>query len=269
MPSINKQNFIAWSGNTYAAWVNRYGRPANAVLKLRKDPTVVIHPIQKYMGDIPGKRIVNIMGSNGVKALALAMLGADITIIDFSPSNAKYARELAKEARLNIHYVVSDILEVPVDNLTSDHDIVFAELGIVHYFDDLLPLMSVVHRLLSPGGRFILRDFHPISTKLISSRGTTAKIRKHKVTGNYFDRSLELRPVSFTKHLSENADKADSQVAWRKWTLGEIVTAVASADLYIKILDEEPNPSGFDGQFPKTFTLVAERPKDSAPLNPS
>jgi hypothetical protein len=43
--------------------------------------------------------------------------------------------------------------------------------------------METVAQLLAPGGgRLILRDFHPVSTKLISSRG-----KKHKATGNYFD----------------------------------------------------------------------------------
>ena len=35
--------------------------------------------------------------------------------------------------------------------------------------------------MLKPGGRFVLHEFHPISTKLITSNG-----KKHKVTGNYF-----------------------------------------------------------------------------------
>ena len=57
-----------------------------------------------------------------------------------------------------------------------------------HYFCDLKPLFSVVATLLSrSGGRLLLRDFHPISTKLITSRGS-----KHKVAGNYFEQGALL-----------------------------------------------------------------------------
>lgn len=257
-PPRAEQSQLAWSGDTYSAWVNRFGAPAQAVQKLRKNPTTVLEPIRKHFGKVAGKRFVNIMGSNGIKAIALAMLGADVTVIDFSPGNAKYAKELAKEAQLEIHYIVADILQLPSSEIESSYGIAFAELGIVHYFDDLLPVMTTAKRLLSIGGKFILRDFHPISTKLISSRGTTAKIRKHKVTGDYFDTTHEQKAASFTKHLPEGARDSGSTVLWRKWTLGEIITAVASTGLRIVLLEEEPNPSGYDRQFPKTFTLVAE-----------
>lgn len=48
-------------------------------------------------------------------------------------------------------------------------------------------------------------------------------------------------------------------VYWRRWTLGEIVTAAASSGLVIRQLIEEPNLSSdvYDKGIPKTFTLVA------------
>lgn len=258
------ENFEAWQEDTYDAWVERYGPPAEVVARLRRNPTMVLRPLYKLLGDIPGARIVNLMGSNGVKALALAMLGAEVTVIDWSPGNARYARELAREAILDLRYVVADILDLPALELERSYDVVLAELGIVHYFTELGPLMDVARRLLRPGGRFVLRDFHPVSTKLISSRGTTAATRKHKVTGDYFDTTLEEKEVPFAKHLPESVHRAalTRRLLWRKWTLGEIVTAVAASGLVMKLLREEPNLSSetFDKGIPKTFTLVAHRP---------
>lgn len=255
------ENLQAWGEDTYEAWVYRFGLPKDVVARTWKNPTTVLNPIFKYFGKIAGKKIVNLMGSNGVKALALAMLGADVTVIDYSPGNARYARELATAAGLDIHYIISDVLEITEKELGSQYDMVFAELGIVHYFTDLKPLMDIVYSLLETGGRFILRDFHPVSTKLISSRGTTAKIRKHKVTGDYFDTSLEEKDVPYAKHLPAGIQKARRKVFWRKWTLGEVVTAVASSGLFIKILQEEPNLSSdvFDKGIPKTYSLVADK----------
>jgi SAM-dependent methyltransferase len=214
------------------------------------------------MGDVSGARIINLMGSGGNKAVALALLGADVTVADFSEDNQRYALELAKAAGVPLRYVVSDVLSLPEDMLSGEYDIVFMEFGILHYFVDLLPLFGVVRSLLRPGGKLVLQDFHPVSTKLISSRGTTANIRKHKVDGDYFDTSLTETEISFYKFLPDDRrEPAIQKVKLRHWNLGEIVTAVASAGLYVRLLEELPNQSSdvFDKGIPKTFTLVAEK----------
>ena len=254
----NPRNEQAWQGKVYEAWVRRFGTPAEAAAKIATDPRARLYPIYQEFGEVPGKRIANLMGSNGVKAVALARLGAEVTVVDYSEGNARYARELATEAGVSIRYLLSDVLELPDEELVPQYDLVFAELGIAHYFTDLNPLMEVVRRLLVVGGRFVLRDFHPVSTKLISYRGTTAKIRKYKVTGDYFDPALEEKEAPYVKFLDPNSGDGE-KILWRKWTLGEVISAVASSGLFIRIIREEPNLSSevFDKGIPKTYTLVA------------
>ncbi|WP_083205178.1 class I SAM-dependent methyltransferase [Bacillus sp. FJAT-27264] len=254
----------SWNEDTYAAWTSRFGTPAEAAAKLAKDPLAKLYPISSYFGEISGKKIMNLMGSNGMKAVALALLGAEVTVADFSEANARYAQDLALAAEVQLTYQVSDVLNLPAEVAESSYDIVFAEQGIVHYFTDLAPFMDTAYRLLSPGGRFVLRDFHPITTKLISSKGSTAKVRKHKVSGDYFDTGLEEKIVSYSKYLPASASgmgEKKSVVHWRRWTLGEIVTAAAASGLVITMLVEEPNLSSdvYDKGIPKTFTLVAEK----------
>lgn len=254
-----------WNEDTYSAWTSRFGTPSEAAAKLRKDPANKLYPLSSYFGDVSGKRIMNLMGSNGMKAVALGLLGAEVTIADFSEANARYAAELAEEAGVSLTYIVSDVLKLPEEILNGSYDLVFAEQGIVHYFTDLGLFMDTAYRLLAPGGIFVLRDFHPISTKLISSKGSTAKVRKHKVTGDYFDTALEEKKVSYSKFLPSTEAKGDTKehsvVYWRRWTLGEIVTAAAASGLIISKLVEEPNLSSdiYDKGIPKTFTLVAEK----------
>ncbi|MDF2841423.1 MAG: hypothetical protein K0Q99_2195 [Clostridia bacterium] len=215
----------AWNEDTYDAWVERFGIPQEAAAKLMNNPESKLNPILQHFGNVADKKIMNLMGSNGVKAVALALMGAEAAVIDISQGNAKYARELALEAGVDIKFIVSAV------------------------------------KLLKQGGRFVLRDFHPISTKLISSRGSTAKVRKHKVDGDYFDVGLEEKEVSFAKYLPEGVVKETRIVYWRRWTLGEVVTAVAQSGLTIKLLQEEPNLSSeiFDKGIPKTYTIVADK----------
>lgn len=262
------QNLHAWTHGPYEAWVRRFGTPSEAAARIRRNPTTLLYPLLDCFGDVSGKNIVNIMGSNGVKALALSCLGATVTVIDWSADNARYARELAAEAGAEIEYLVLDVTRMPEAEIQARFDIAFAELGIVHYFTNLGPLMQTACRLLVKDGRFILRDFHPVSTKLITSRGTTAKIRKHKVTGDYFDTSLEEQDAPYTKHLiADDIPHAPRKVLLRRWTIGEVVTAVGGSGLHIRVLREEPNLScdGYDRGIPKTYTLVADK---MSPISP-
>ncbi|WP_051540511.1 class I SAM-dependent methyltransferase [Clostridium ihumii] len=255
----NNINEEVWNKETYNAWVNRFGTPKEAAKKIIDNPTKKINVLCNKFGDVKDKKIMNLMGSNGNRAVALSVLGAKVSVVDFSEGNKIYAMELAEEAGVEIKYILSDVLKLPKEEITGDYDIVFAEMGILHYFSDLKPFMNLIFNLLKKGGLFVLRDFHPVSTKLITSKGATAKIRKHKVTGDYFDNSLEEKDVSYKKY-SDGSDEI-IKVKLRKWNLGEVITSVASEGLIIKSLDEEPNLSSevFDKGIPKTFTLVAQK----------
>ncbi|MHA7966794.1 class I SAM-dependent methyltransferase [Paenibacillus sp. CAU 1782] len=254
---INKQ---AWNTDTYEAWVNRFGTPAEAAEKLRSYPQKRIGEIYDYFEqNLSQQKVINLLGSNGMKAVALSMLGAQATVVDFSEGNERYAHELAQAAGVELRYILSDVLQLPSHELTGDYDVVFMENGILHYFVDLDPLFQVVSGLLKRGGKLILQDFHPVSTKLITSKGTTAKIRKHKVSGDYFSTELEERDISFSKY--KDGEPTATKVYLRNWTLGEVVTSVANAGLHMKVLKELPNLSSdvFDAGIPKSFIIVAEK----------
>ncbi|MFI8491661.1 class I SAM-dependent methyltransferase [Peribacillus butanolivorans] len=248
------ENEQAWNQNNYLALVNRYGKPKELASKIKQNPKWRLHPFYKYMGDVTGKKITHLMGSNGVKAVALAIIGANVKVVDFSQENATFANELAKEADVSIEYIISDVLSLSSEHVSEKQDLVLMELGVLHYLIDLQPLFEKIKMILKPGGRFILHEFHPISTKLITSNG-----KKHKVAGNYFAPAIENNEVAFSKHMPDEEKESLSKVVQRKWTIGELITAVGQSGLVIKVLEEEPNHKIHDIGLPKTYTLVAER----------
>jgi ubiquinone/menaquinone biosynthesis C-methylase UbiE len=258
---ISKKNEVAWNQSPYQAWVNRYGPPEIAAEKIKDNPSGTLKSLYEYIGEVEGKKVANLLGSHGHKAVALALLGADVKVVDISSENARYARELAEASGVNIDYIVTDVLELPVEYLKNQEDIVLMELGILHYFTDLNPIMEVVSRLLKTGGKFILQDFHPFTTKLITSKGKRHTTRKHKITGDYFDTSLEEVEVPFAKFLPDVNPEELERTLIRRWNLGEIITAIADKGLYIRMLKEEPNKSSdvYDLGIPKTFTIIAEK----------
>ncbi|MED1201734.1 class I SAM-dependent methyltransferase [Heyndrickxia acidicola] len=249
---VTEVNNRAWNQHNYLALINRFGEPADAARKIKQNPEWRLHPFYKYMGKVEGKKILHLMGSNGVKGTALACLGAEVTIVDFSRENEKFANELAASAGIELKYIVSDVLNLPDSIKTNEYDIVIMELGVLHYFIDLQPLCKVIKTHLKPAGQFLLHEFHPVSTKLITSSG-----KKHKVTGNYFDPALESHEVAFSKHMEESIQPELKKVWQRKWTLGEIITSVGQSGLRITQLEEEPNHKVHDIGLPKTYTLLA------------
>ena len=258
--AVHKEiNQASWNSESYRAWIERFGEPNKAAEKIKADPLKILSSLKENFTEVKGKKILNIMGSNGIKGVALALLGADVTIVDFSEENRQYALEVAASAKTEIKYILSDILEIKKHVEDCSFDLAFGEMGILHYFTDLQPLMLIVHDLLKNKGKFVLKDFHPISTKLISYRGSTAKVRKYKITGDYFDERIERIEVSFSKYLKKGDLKRYAYI--RKWTLGEIVTAIAQSGLIITSLKEEPNQSSdtFDRGIPKTFTIVSRK----------
>ncbi|PJN89189.1 SAM-dependent methyltransferase [Bacillus sp. mrc49] len=248
------ENEQAWNQNNYLALVNRYGEPVEIAAKIKQNPKWRLHPFYKYIGEAKDKKITHLMGSNGVKAVALAILGASVKVVDFSRENAAFAMELASGAGVTIDYIVSDVLSLPEEHASGNQDVVLMELGVLHYLIDLQPLFAKIKEMLKPGGQFILHEFHPISTKLITSNG-----KKHKVAGNYFAPEIENNEVAFSKHMPDEEKGGLSKVVQRKWTIGELITAIGQSGLVIKVLEEEPNHKIHDIGIPKTYTLVAER----------
>ena len=257
LSTINKKG---WSAAAYEAWTNRHGTPKEYAMKLMQDPTLEVAYYLPYIQNPQGKRIINLLGSKGNKAVALALLGADVTVVDISESNAKYAIELANAAEVSIKYIVSDVLEITP---SQSFDVVLLELGVLHYFLDLKPLFKLISGLLKEDGTFILRDYHPLYTKLLAIDD-----QKFKASGNYFSAEVIEDNVAYGILLDKTQQEILPKTMIRRWTLGEIITEVAGANLHIEKLIEEHGshqrwvfpssaPEGMEERIPGLYTLIA------------
>lgn len=257
LSTINEKS---WNTAAYEAWTNRHGTPTEYAKKLMQDPVHEVSYYLPYIQSPKGKRIINLLGSKGNKAVALALLGADVTVVDISASNEKYATELAEAAGVSIQYIVSDVLDL---NLSQSFDIVLLELGVLHYFLDLKPLFHIISHLLKQDGTFILRDYHPVYTKLLGVDHPS-----FRANGNYFDEELIEDDVAYSILLTESQKAAVPRTKIRRWTLGEVITAMAEANFKIEKLIEEhgshqrwvfpsTSPEGIEERIPGLYTLIA------------
>lgn len=241
----SKANKIAWSYRAYEHWVRYSGPPDQAAARMRSDPALSLRHDLPYLGDVKGKRVVNLLGSNGRKAVPLALLGADVSVVDISPEGARYALELAEAAGVRISYLIADIAELCVQELADSFDLAYMEGGVFHYFADVSKTAQIIHALLVPGGRLVARDFHPIGKCLPACEGNGT------LAGNYFDDQFHDEDVAYQRFFPQEVQSDFPKCRLRYWTLGEIVTAFAHAGLTIERLVEVPHPqlAGIPGQF--------------------
>ncbi|MCA1054129.1 class I SAM-dependent methyltransferase [Rossellomorea aquimaris] len=260
---MSKINRSGWEQSAYKAWVNRHGEPQEYAKCLKANPEKAVAHYLPFMGNVKGKKIVNLLGSKGNKAVSFALLGADVTVVDLSSENQRYATQLADAASVHIHYIISDVLDIPTEHQPTDMDFVLLEVGVLHYFVDLPPLFEMICRSLKPGGKLILRDYHPMVSKLLSVEDDSMVAK-----GNYFDEGMKEVDVAYSILLPEGEREALTKNRIRRWTLGEIITSIAKAGLKVESLEEEAGikwafpPHAADKieeRIPGLYTILAEK----------
>jgi 2-polyprenyl-3-methyl-5-hydroxy-6-metoxy-1,4-benzoquinol methylase len=237
-------NREAWNAERYDAWVSAYGAADVEAARIVADPEHKLRRLLPHLGAVADRRICNIQGSHGRVAVALALLGAEVTVIDFGEDNRRYALELAARADVTIDYRLGDVIEAGSLGLNGSFDALVMELGILHYHQDLARFFAVMAGLAKPGGRMVLNEFHPVERKLLGQGALRDYFNADVVMGGVPDPTGEGRNLG--------------QCALRFWTLGEIVTAVIGAGFVVERLEEHPGWT--DPTIPGTFTLVASRP---------
>jgi 2-polyprenyl-3-methyl-5-hydroxy-6-metoxy-1,4-benzoquinol methylase len=250
MSEINKR---AWSYRAYERWETKSGSPLETAKEMKRDPLQYVRRHIDYLGDVAGKKVAVLLGSSGRKAIPLAMLGAQVTVVDISPENARYALQTAKEAGVEINFIISDLFAINMVELRNTFDIVYLEGGILHYFADLEPFANIVFELLSHEGRLVLNDFHPIR-KIIKARGDDAFV----VEGDYFDTELFYGEVAYKSMFPDNEQDDFPDCLLRYWNLGEIISAIAACGLVIEKLVEEPRYDKHKN-LPGNFTIIANK----------
>lgn len=118
--------------------------------------------ILKRMGDINGKRILDIGAGLGESSVYFAMLGAEVTCNDLSPEMAKFAERLAA-----IHNVRISTLVGPAESageMGRDFDFVYIA-NTLHHVRDRQAVFAGIRQALRPGGWFFSWDplaYNPI-----------------------------------------------------------------------------------------------------------
>ncbi|MDF2611714.1 MAG: SAM-dependent methyltransferase, partial [Lachnospiraceae bacterium] len=240
----------AWEYNAYDFWVSQVGTPAERAKEDLENPRAMLRKYSKYLDDVQGKRIANICGSCGKKAVPLAIMGASVTVFDISKENMRYACETAEAAGTKMEYIVGDVMDIELSVYGNYFDIVFMEGGILHYFHDINQFMEVMNKLLKKDGIMICSDFHPIH-KIIDANG----LGNPKV--DYFSSMILEGEMAHAKFYDEEKRKNFPKVSIRLYTLSEIINSVINNGFHLISFDE--HPSWTDKNLPGEFTILASK----------
>jgi len=176
------------------------------------------------MGDVTDQTLLHLQCHIGLDTLSWSRLGALTTGLDFSPPAIAFARSLAEEIGLVADFVVAAVDDAP-EALGRQFDIVYTGRGALIWLPSIDRWAEVVSRLLRPGGRLYLAEFHPLADAMAGELPCfEADYREGSAIldgspGDYTDREL--------------ATLNNDTVEWVH-PLGAVVTAIAHAGLVIE-----------------------------------
>ena len=248
------QNQKAWEHLVYEWRIQTQGTPEELARKIKKSPEDFLRYHAEYFGNVRQKKIASICGSDGQRAVALALLGAFPTVFDISQPQKEYALQLAEAANVTIEYQVGDFCTLNKAKYTDCFDYTYCEGGILHYFQNLDLFFQTIRNILKPNGIMICSDYHPFQKTFVSE----PPVRNVEMThGNYFDTAVHKGHVPYAKYFIPEQQKDFPYCMLRFYTLSEICNAVTAAGLTFHKLYEHPRHD--NDKIPGEFTIIAKK----------
>ncbi|MFD0375758.1 class I SAM-dependent methyltransferase [Streptomyces sp. NPDC127112] len=192
-----------------------------------------LHPPELALaGDVRGLRLLHLQCHFGLDTLSWARLGAEATGIDFSPAAVSAARTLAEETGLPARFECADVLAL--DAPGTPYDLAVTTYGVLCWLDDLDRWARAVHRVLRPGGRLVLVEFHPLLEALHPGRLSGA--------GGYFPGAPPQAVWTEGTYTDPSAPIRYPEYRWQH-PVGSVVAALVGAGMEVIGLREYPHCS--------------------------
>ncbi len=234
----------AWFDDNRRNWDDRsalHQAAGYGIQRLIDDPAAIsetLAPDVERLGDLRGRDVVHLQCHLGTDTIGLARLGARRVVgVDLSGESLRRARTIAADAGAEVEYVEANVYDAR-EAVEGDFDLVYTSLGVLCWLPDIDGWARVVAALLAPGGRFFIRDDHPMFMTVGEDVSDGLRIEQpyfqqdHPLTwedeGSYVEAAGDVPAVVHTRNHQWNH------------SIGEIVTALLRAGLVIDALEEVP-----------------------------
>ncbi|MEV6986606.1 class I SAM-dependent methyltransferase [Sphaerisporangium sp. NPDC051017] len=184
----------------------------------------------RLLGDVRGRRVLEIGCGAGQCGRWLAGQGAEVAAFDVSRRQLQHSRRIDEEFGVRLPVVQADAGRIPFAG--ASFDLACSAYGALPFVADAGAVLAEVRRVLRPGGLLVFSVSHPIRWAFPDDpgpRGLTAD-------RSYFDR---------TPYVERDAHGEASYVEHHR-TLGDWVSAITGAGLVLTSLVEPEWPPGHD-----------------------
>ncbi len=196
--------------------------------------SVLAPPVVEAAGDVKGKRLLHLQCSTGSDTISWGVLGAQATGVDISPRQTEIAQRTADDAGVPVRFVAADVYALPPELQDGSFDIVFTGGGAIVWLPDIEEWARIVASALRPGGQLILEDEHPLASCIWLENGDLI------IGSDYFARHQAVFEAPGWSHFQGGEDAVEPKYEF-SWPLGDVITALAKAGLYVERLDEFPS----------------------------
>ena len=186
------------------------------------------------VGDVAGQRLLHLQCHIGTDTVSWAKLGAKVTGLDFSEPALAVARDLAARAGIAARFVHADVYDAVEALGAATFDVVYTGVGAINWLPDITRWAQVAARLVAPGGRFYIREGHPMLYALddLTSPG------EFTVRYPYFAAGEPLAWDEDTTYTGDDTKLTNTRTYEWQHHLGEVVQALLDAGLTIRSLEE-------------------------------
>lgn len=181
------------------------------------------------IGDVKGKKVLDIGAGAGGVAIPLAQNGAVCIAVDISEKMIEIAQKEATRLGVSITFKVMDIKQLSEIKDRFDLAIITLLLPHIPNIKDINRTLKNVHMLLASNGRLVIGEPHPSFDYYM----------RNNIKSGDFNYAKSGFPYEFSMDINE---KNISGQAYH-WTLEDYFSAIANSGFVIKkILEPKPNP---------------------------
>jgi SAM-dependent methyltransferase len=278
---LHEANRRSWNAATVAHNSHKEGQAAF----LRGGGTTLFPEEIGLLGDVRGKGVLHLLCNAGADTLSIAARGARVTGVDISDEAIRAAKQLSQDSGIKADFLRSDVYDFLATALERTWEVVFLSYGAYIWLSDLSTFLREVARVLLPGGRLVVVEFHPFTQVFdeawnpVDEYGTGGRpLSSSPGVSDYVARSGNgLVPWGAS---AGDADFVNPHECHQfNWSLGDILSGVLASGLHLEHFQEYLYSNGCNlfGDFipmegrrfipppgrpviPLMFSLTARRP---------
>jgi len=257
---LHEENRLSWNEATKA----HNSHKGDQAKFFRLGGSTLFPEEKELLGDIAGLSLVHLQCNAGQDTLSLVQLGAVVSGVDISDEAIAFAEKLSEESGIPASFYRADVFDWLQETAKQgkQFDIAFSSYGAVCWISNLNIWAKGIARVLKPGGRFVVVDFHPVAMmfdKDFSHKFSYFSEGKHLtwedgISDYVAESGTSLAPWGYETGIENFRNPHRSHEF--QWGIGDIVTAVLQAGLTLEVLKEYPYANGC-----KLFERMRETPE--------